>query len=72
MPVDYLETPNVSLGPYLPDETFGQGTEKNGCRDGFECDRGICIDNDLVCDNVNHCGDGSDERHSQFCSREWK
>ena len=49
-----------------------QDAEKSGCRRGFQCDSGICIDNQLVCDNVNHCGDGADERHSQFCSREFK
>jgi hypothetical protein len=48
----------------------GAGPDGSACRDGFECgDRGICIDKDLVCDNVNHCGDEADERSSQFCSR---
>jgi hypothetical protein len=51
--------------------TAFKDAEKNGCRGGFPCDNGICIDHDLVCDNVNHCGDGGDERHSQFCSREY-
>ncbi len=51
--------------------TAFKDAEKNGCRKGFQCDNGICIDNDLVCDTVNHCGDGGDERSSQFCSREF-
>ncbi|XP_059088501.1 uncharacterized protein LOC131884677 isoform X2 [Tigriopus californicus] len=42
--------------------------KSGGCRDGFQCENGICIDKDLVCDNINHCGDGEDERSSQFCS----
>ena len=49
--------------------TAFKDAELSGCRDGFQCDNGICIDNDLSCDNVNHCGDGGDERSSQFCSR---
>lgn len=48
--------------------TAFKDAEKSGCRRGFQCDSGICIDNQLVCDNVDHCGDGADERHSQFCS----
>lgn len=51
--------------------TAFKNTETRGCQDGFECGNGICIDHDLVCDNVNHCGDSEDERHSQFCSRKY-
>ncbi|XP_040572664.1 uncharacterized protein loaf isoform X2 [Lepeophtheirus salmonis] len=43
--------------------------KKTGCREGFSCDDRLCINKDLVCDTVNHCGDGEDERSSQFCSR---
>jgi len=47
----------------------GLRTYGGACRDGFKCgDRNICIDKDLVCDNVNHCGDEADERSSHFCS----
>ncbi|CAB4067899.1 unnamed protein product [Lepeophtheirus salmonis] len=42
--------------------------KKTGCREGFSCDDRLCINKDLVCDTVNHCGDGEDERSSQFCS----
>ena len=48
--------------------TAFRDTEVTGCRNGFKCDHGVCIDNDLVCDTVNHCGNAADERHSQFCS----
>ena len=44
----------------------------NGCPGRFVCDSGaVCIHKDLVCDTVNHCVDGGDERSSQFCTREY-
>lgn len=39
-----------------------------GCHNGFQCSKNTCIDNDLVCDNIHHCVDGADERHSEFCT----
>lgn len=39
-----------------------------GCHNGFQCSTDTCIDNDLVCDNIHHCVDGADERHSEFCA----
>ncbi|XP_046413773.1 laminin subunit alpha-1-like [Neodiprion fabricii] len=62
--------------------TDGWGTDSNGfrlvitavkdpkhtCKD-FKCNsREFCIDTDLVCDGVNHCGDGSDEATSTLCA----
>ncbi|XP_046737196.1 uncharacterized protein LOC124405969 [Diprion similis] len=62
--------------------TDGWGTDLNGfrlvitavkdpkhtCKD-FKCNsREFCIDTDLVCDGVNHCGDGSDEATSTLCT----
>ncbi|XP_012251301.2 uncharacterized protein LOC105683342 isoform X2 [Athalia rosae] len=62
--------------------TDGWGTDSNGfrlvitavkdpkhtCKD-FKCNsREFCIDTDLVCDGVNHCGDGSDEATSTLCT----
>ncbi|KAJ8019817.1 Low-density lipoprotein receptor-related protein 2 [Holothuria leucospilota] len=34
----------------------------------FMCDSGICIDERLVCNSVDNCGDGSDEARSLNCS----
>ncbi|XP_074646015.1 uncharacterized protein LOC141902267 [Tubulanus polymorphus] len=31
------------------------------CGNNFKCDNQWCIDEDLKCDNVDHCGDNSDE-----------
>ena len=28
----------------------------------FKCDNGECLHQNYVCDNVNHCGDDSDEK----------
>ncbi|KAJ9598477.1 hypothetical protein L9F63_010830, partial [Diploptera punctata] len=39
---------------------------EHACED-FRCNREFCIHNDLVCDEVNHCGDGSDEMSSSVC-----
>lgn len=33
----------------------------NSCGANFQCDNGLCIEKDLVCDRVDHCGDLSDE-----------
>nr|CAD7439115.1 unnamed protein product [Timema bartmani] len=33
------------------------------------CNSEFCIDTDLVCDEVNHCGDSSDEASSAICTR---
>ncbi|KAJ6645592.1 hypothetical protein Bhyg_00799, partial [Pseudolycoriella hygida] len=64
--------------------TDGWGTDTNGfklvitavkdpkhaCKD-FRCNsREFCIHPDLVCDGVNHCGDGSDEIASTICQNE--
>ncbi|XP_074101796.1 uncharacterized protein LOC141529218 isoform X4 [Cotesia typhae] len=41
---------------------------KHACKD-FRCSLNeFCIDEDLVCDTVNHCGDGSDEAPSALCT----
>ncbi|XP_074101794.1 uncharacterized protein LOC141529218 isoform X3 [Cotesia typhae] len=43
-------------------------TSKHACKD-FRCSLNeFCIDEDLVCDTVNHCGDGSDEAPSALCT----
>jgi len=52
---------------------YKKGSPTGECPDGrFVCGgRGsevTCIHNDLVCDTVNHCHDGGDERSSQFCA----
>ncbi|CAD6208556.1 GSCOCG00012737001-RA-CDS, partial [Cotesia congregata] len=40
----------------------------HACKD-FRCSLNeFCIDEDLVCDSVNHCGDGSDEAPSALCT----
>lgn len=31
------------------------------CGSAFECDNHKCIENELKCDRVDHCGDYSDE-----------
>jgi hypothetical protein len=74
----YTRTNFVTL-KYVTD---GWGTDANGfrlvitavkdpkhtCKD-FRCTlKEFCIDDDLVCDGVNHCGDGSDELSSPLCS----
>ena len=33
----------------------------NSCGSGFHCDNDKCINHELTCDNVDHCGDYSDE-----------
>lgn len=43
---------------------------EHACED-FRCDREFCIHEDLVCDEVNHCGDGSDELSSAVCTRKY-
>ncbi|XP_034949526.1 uncharacterized protein loaf [Chelonus insularis] len=41
---------------------------KHTCKD-FRCTLNeFCVDKDLVCDGVNHCGDGSDEAPSALCA----
>ncbi|XP_046403119.1 neuropilin and tolloid-like protein 2 isoform X2 [Ischnura elegans] len=75
----YTRTNFVTL-KYVTD---GWGTESNGfkliitavkdpkhaCKD-FRCTlKEFCVDNDLVCDGVNHCFDGSDEEASNSCTR---
>ncbi|XP_055381657.1 uncharacterized protein LOC129612169 [Condylostylus longicornis] len=43
---------------------------KHSCKD-FRCEyRDFCIHPDLVCDNVNHCGDNSDESASNLCQNQ--
>lgn len=39
----------------------------HACKD-FRCKTNeFCISRDLLCDNVNHCGDGSDESSHAHC-----
>ncbi|XP_029659615.1 uncharacterized protein LOC115233379 isoform X2 [Formica exsecta] len=41
---------------------------KHTCKD-FRCTQNeFCIEMDLLCDGVNHCGDGSDEATSTLCA----
>ncbi|XP_063230746.1 uncharacterized protein LOC134535523 isoform X2 [Bacillus rossius redtenbacheri] len=40
---------------------------EHACED-FRCNSEFCIDTDLVCDQVDHCGDNSDEAGSVICS----
>nr|XP_022918973.1 uncharacterized protein LOC111427861 [Onthophagus taurus] len=41
--------------------------QKHACTE-FRCTPSdFCIATDLVCDNINHCGDGSDESSSNLC-----
>ncbi|KAI0207220.1 hypothetical protein LSAT2_008148 [Lamellibrachia satsuma] len=35
--------------------------EYNSCGSGFHCNNDKCINHELTCDNVDHCGDFSDE-----------
>ncbi|XP_026478714.1 uncharacterized protein LOC113385117 [Ctenocephalides felis] len=66
--------------------TDGWGTDSNGfklvitalkepkhaCKD-FRCNtREFCIHKDLVCDGVDHCGDGSDEASNTICQNDTK
>nr|CAD7406013.1 unnamed protein product [Timema poppensis] len=41
--------------------------KEHACED-FRCNSEFCIDTDLVCDEVNHCGDSSDEASSAICT----
>ncbi|XP_063974991.1 uncharacterized protein LOC135161391 isoform X2 [Diachasmimorpha longicaudata] len=74
----YTRTNFVTL-KYVTD---GWGTDTNGfqlvitavkderhpCKD-FRCTMNMfCIDENLVCDGINHCGDGSDEVSSTVCA----
>ncbi|XP_018400829.1 PREDICTED: uncharacterized protein LOC108778210 [Cyphomyrmex costatus] len=74
----YTRTNFVTL-KYVTD---GWGTSSNGfrlvitavkdpkhtCKD-FRCTQNeFCIETDLLCDGVNHCGDGSDEATSTLCA----
>jgi hypothetical protein len=64
LPFFIVQSPVVWLT--LPWFAFTEHT----CED-FRCNREICIHTDLVCDEVNHCGDGSDELSSAVCTREY-
>ncbi|ALC43841.1 CG6024 [Drosophila busckii] len=64
--------------------TDGWGTDANGfklvitsvkdpkhtCKDFTCATREFCIDPDLLCDGVNHCGDNSDESVQNLCQSE--
>ncbi|KAJ8884706.1 hypothetical protein PR048_016564 [Dryococelus australis] len=57
--------PSNCFGP-----TPGVGVfPEHACED-FRCNSEFCIDTDLVCDEVNHCGDNSDEAGSVICACE--
>jgi len=48
--------------------TAFKAVTQQGCSKSFQCSStNTCISDDLVCDTVHHCIDGSDERHSEFC-----
>ena len=40
---------------------FSDFSKYNTCGSSFLCDNRRCIDEDLICDHVDHCGDYSDE-----------
>ena len=40
---------------------FSDFSKYNSCGSSFLCDNKRCIDEDLTCDRVDHCGDYSDE-----------
>ncbi|XP_076322465.1 uncharacterized protein LOC143231731 isoform X2 [Tachypleus tridentatus] len=44
-------------------------TSPVGCQD-FQCLNTFCISEDLTCDNINHCGDNSDETSLALCPNE--
>jgi len=48
--------------------TAFKNSQTLGCATGFSCDSMICINSDLVCDNVSHCGHGEDEMDKNNCS----
>ncbi|KAK3801359.1 hypothetical protein RRG08_014294 [Elysia crispata] len=75
--VDWEDRPNVSCSEIHPlkgggilsfagSNTLGE-TECPGYFD-FRCARQFCIDHDLMCDGVDHCGDGSDESPVVDCA----
>ena len=41
-----------------------------GCSEAFQCDSNICINPELVCDGVSHCGHGEDESDHSNCPGE--
>ena len=41
---------------------FADYDETGACQSGFACGKRRCIDSDLQCDGVDHCGDYSDEQ----------
>ena len=48
--------------------TAFKNSQSLGCAHGYQCGSNICINNDLVCDGVSHCGHGEDEAANNYCS----
>jgi hypothetical protein len=46
--------------------SFADFKKYNSCGSHFQCGNKFCIDEDLKCDNVDHCGDNSDEAMEGF------
>ena len=59
----FLFTNFIDLTCYFSSSDF---QKYNSCGTHFQCANKNCIDDDLRCDTVNHCGDNSDEAMEGF------
>lgn len=48
--------------------TAFKNAHQSGCRESFQCNNYVCINQDLVCDGIQHCPHGQDETSANHCA----